>query len=111
MEIGTEQQGQHATIDEERQVKAKEYARIRRRLSYVNMGIGAVGVCVLLFTNLAGWLRSVLQPLNWEPVRGWFPWQVLLFFLIVMLVYELVTIPLGYYGGFVLSHRYRRPDP
>ena len=106
MEIGTEQQGQHATIDEERQVKAKEYARIRRRLSYVNMGIGAVGVCVLLFTNLAGWLRSVLQPLNWEPVRGWFPWQVLLFFLIVMLVYELVTIPLGYYGGFVLSHRY-----
>src|SRR6266566_8572 len=106
MEIGAEQQAQQATIDEERQVKAKEYARIRRRLSYVNMGIGAVGVCVLLFTNLAGWLRSALQPLNWEPVHGWFPWQVLLFFLIVMLVYELVTIPLGYYGGFVLSHRY-----
>ncbi|GAC1566188.1 MAG: M48 family metallopeptidase [Ktedonobacteraceae bacterium] len=106
MEIEAGQQvAQQVEIDEARQLKAKEYARIRRRLSYVNMGIAAVGVCLLLFTPIAGWLRDRLAPLKWQPAHGWFPLQVLCFFVIVMLVYEMITAPLGYYG-FVLSHRY-----
>ena len=92
-------------LDQERQHKAKEYARVRRRLSYVNMGIGALGICVLLFTGLSGWLRNLFAPLNWQPVAGWFPWQVLLFFLVVMLAYEILGLPLSYYG-FRLSRRY-----
>ncbi len=32
--------------------------------------------------------------------------QILLYFLIVILVYQLFTSPLGYYSGFVLPHRY-----
>jgi Zn-dependent protease with chaperone function len=99
-------QAQPVAIDEERQAKAKEYARIRRRLSLVDLGIGAVGVCILLFTGLAGWLRDMLHPLNWQPVAGWFPLQVLCFFLIVMLVYTVVSAPLAYYSGFILPRRY-----
>lgn len=105
--------GQHAepsaqpvTIDEERQRKAKEYARIRRRLSLVDMGIAGLGVCILLFTGLAGWLRDRLNTLNWQPVHGWFPLQVLLFFIVLMLVYEVVSAPLAYYSGYTLPHRY-----
>jgi len=105
MEIDAVQPAPTVEIDQARQFKAKEYARIRRRLSYINMGIAAIGVCLLLFTNLAGWLRDRLSALTWQPVHGWFPLQVLCFFLIVMLVYEIITAPLGYYG-FVLSHRY-----
>lgn len=101
-----EQQAKPVAIDEERQVKAKRYARIRRRLSLVDLAIGALGVCLLLFTGLAGWLRDVLGPLNWQPVARWFPLQVLFFFLILMLVYEVVSAPLAYYSGFVLPHRY-----
>jgi STE24 endopeptidase len=104
-DIDAAQSAQQVEIDQERQVKAKAYARIRRRLSYVTMGIGAIGVCLLLFTDIAGWIRDQLYALTWQPVRGWFPLQVLCFFLIVMLVYEIVTAPLGYYG-FTLSHRY-----
>ncbi len=105
MEIDAGQAGPGVEIDRERQVKAKEFARIRRRLSYVNMGIAAVGVCLLLFTGLAGWIRDQLRSLNWQPVHGWFPLQVVCFFLIVMLGYEIITAPSGYYG-FTLSRRY-----
>jgi STE24 endopeptidase len=97
---------QHIEIDTERQQKAKEYARTRRRLSFVNMAIGVAGVIILLATNLNSWLRNLLQPLGWQPIAGWFPWQVLVYFLILVLSYEVLTAPLAYYGGFVLPHRY-----
>jgi len=67
-----ESSAQPVTIDEERQRKAKEYARIRRRLSLVDMGIAGLGVCILLFTGLAGWLRDRLNALNWQPVHAGF---------------------------------------
>jgi STE24 endopeptidase len=105
MEIDAGQPAQQVEIDQERQVKAKSYARIRRRLSYVSMGIAAIGVCLLIFTGLAGWIRDQSGSLNWQPVHGWFPLQVVCFFLIVMLAYEIITAPLGYYG-FTLSRRY-----
>ena len=105
MEIEAGQAGQQVEIDQERQVKAKAYARIRRRLSYVNMGIAAVGVCLLLFTGIGGWIGDRLRSLNWQPVHGWYPLQVLGFFVVVILVYEVVTAPIGYYG-FTLSRRY-----
>ncbi len=113
IDAGTEQQQElqkpqapPVVIDEEKQAKAKQYARIRRRLSLVDLAIGAVGVCLLLLTGLAGWLRDLLHPLSWQPVAGWFPLQILFFFLIVMLVYQVVSAPLAYYSGFVLPHRY-----
>ena len=105
MEIDTTQPEQ-VELDAERQQKAKEYARIRRRLSFVSMGIGVVGVFIFLFTNLDIWPRDALQPLSWQPIAGWFPWQILAYFLILMLGYQLITAPIAYYGGFVLPHRY-----
>jgi STE24 endopeptidase len=55
---------------------------------------------------LNSWLRNLLQPLSWQPVAGWFPWQVLVYFLILVLGYEVLTAPLAYYNGFILPHRY-----
>ncbi len=105
MDIDIEQP-QQVELDAERQRKAKEYARIRRRLSFVSLGIGVVGVFILLFTNLDSWLRDQLQPLSWQPIAGWFPWQVLVYFVILILGYEIITAPIAYYSGFVLPHRY-----
>jgi len=93
-------------LDAERQRKAKEYARIRRRLSFVSMGIGVAGILIFLFTNLGIWLRDQLQVLSWQPIAGWFPWQILVYFLILILGYEIITAPIGYYSGFILPHRY-----
>jgi STE24 endopeptidase len=97
---------QHAQLDAERQQQAREYARLRRRLSFVDMGISAVGILVLFVFGLDIWLRNLLSGLSWQPVHGWFVLQVPCYLLILMLVYTLVTAPLSYYSGFVLSHRY-----
>src|SRR5260370_8002420 len=105
MEIDTTQP-QQLGLDTQRQQKAREYARIRRRLSFVSLAIGVVGVIILIITNLYPWLPDILRPLAWQPFPGWFPWQILVYFLILMLGYQLITTPLSYFGGFVLPHRY-----
>jgi STE24 endopeptidase len=106
MDTDIQQPHQKVELDLNRQQKAREYARIRRRLSYITMGIGAVGIIILLFTNLGIWLANQLHALSWQPVAGWFPLQILAYFLILMLAYEIITAPIAYYSGFVLPHRY-----
>jgi STE24 endopeptidase len=106
MDTEIQQPLQQAELDLDRQVKAKEYARIRRRLSYVSMGIGVVGIIILLFTNLGIWIANQLHGLSWQPIAGWYPLQILAYFLILMLAYEIITAPISYYSGFVLPHRY-----
>src|SRR3989454_1578527 len=97
---------QQAEIDPERQQKAREYARTRRRLSFVSMGIAAIAILFVFWSGLDIALRDWLQPLSWQPIAGWYPWQVLLYFLVLVLGYEILTAPLAYYGGYVLPHRY-----
>jgi len=106
MDTDIQQQQQQVELDLDRQQKAKEYARIRRRLSFLSLGIGVVGVFILLFTNLASWLGDRLQGLSWQPIAGWFPLQILVYFLILILAYEIITAPIAFYSGFVLPHRY-----
>src|SRR5690349_10788177 len=103
METDTKQP-QQVALDPDRQKKAREYARIRRRLSYISMAIGAIGIIIFLATDLKFWLRDALHGLSWQPISGWYPWQVLVYFLIVMVGYQILTAPLSYYGGFVLPH-------
>src|SRR5258707_6921581 len=105
METDTKQT-QPAELNPERQQKARQYARIRRRLSLASLPMGAAGVIIFIFTPIATRLRDVLHPLAWQPIQGWFPWQVLVYFLILILGYQLITTPLSYYGGFVLPHRF-----
>src|SRR5581483_72261 len=100
-------------IDVERQQKAREYARIRRKLMFISLGIGALSIFVVLASGLDKWLRNLVQGMShgssllaWQPLPAWFPLQVVVYFLIVMIAYELLTSPLSYYSGFVLPHRY-----
>ena len=99
-------QPQQVEIDPDRQQKAREYARIRRQLSLVGIGIAAIAILFIFWTGLDVALRDWLQPLSWQPLRGWYPLQVLFYFLVLMLGYEILTAPLAYYGGYVLPHRY-----
>src|SRR5258708_32433640 len=105
MEIETKQ-SQQPGLAPKSPLKAREYAGTRRRLSFVSLAIGVVGVIILIFTNLDTWLRDILRQLAWQPIPGWFPWQILVYCLILMLGYQLITTPLSYFGGFVLPHRY-----
>ncbi|MBO0779660.1 MAG: M48 family metallopeptidase [Ktedonobacteraceae bacterium] len=100
-------------IDEERQRKAREYARLRRWLSLTSNAVLGLCAVLLIIFNVDKWLRDQLQsvarqfpPLSWQPVPSWYPLQILLYFLIVTIILQIVTLPLSYYQGFVLSHRY-----
>lgn len=100
-------------IDVERQKQAREYARKRRRLSFLGLGISAVGILLLLGLGWDRWLRDQLVNathqasfLGWQPINGYQPLVIGIYFLILMLAYETVTVPLAYYGGYVLAHRY-----
>ncbi|MBI3160835.1 MAG: M48 family metallopeptidase [Chloroflexi bacterium] len=88
-------------LDPERQTKAKEYNRIKRRLWLVNV----------LWEGLyaAAWLGF-----GWAlALKGWLtgftasPWLLVAAFAVVYGgVDSLLTTPLSYYSGFVLPHRY-----
>ncbi len=107
-------QTQHVEVDTERQQKAREYARTRRRLSFISIGISVVAVLLIFLTGFDVWLRNILLPLNWEPFSGathtvpfhWSPLIVACYLLVLTIGYTLITAPLSYYSGFVLSHRY-----
>ena len=81
-----------------RQQKAREYAKLLRRGSFVRLGIGLVLLLALLFTPASTALAGLLA----FP----FPWSAALYLLVLVAGYEVMVAPLSYYYGFVLSHRY-----
>jgi STE24 endopeptidase len=85
-------------LDIERQKKAKEYARIMRRLIFAEWSIVAVVLLVLVFGRVSAKLSQVL-------LFGQ-PWASALYFVILAIGLGLILLPLSYYRGFVLSHRY-----
>jgi STE24 endopeptidase len=101
-----------AQIDPARQQRAREYARIRRRFSLVNIGIAVIAIALILGFGWDKWLRKSIEGLAqgsflaWQPQTNWFPMQILLYFLILIIVYQVATFPLSYYSGFVLPHRF-----
>ena len=90
------------TIDPERQTKAKEYARISRRLWLVDTTFSAVYALAWLFF---GWSISLR---NWLTVR----WSLNVWILVPVFVlvfggiYFILNLPLSYYEGFILPHRF-----
>ena len=89
------------TLDPERQEQAKQYARIRRRLWLVSTTLSTLYALVWLFAgwaiDLREWLVSI-SPNPWFLVAG--------FAAVFGGIYALLTLPLDYYSGFVLPHRF-----
>jgi STE24 endopeptidase len=89
------------SIDPQRQIKAREYARINRRLMLVDLAIGAVYTLAWL---LAGWSARLGSALSTWTSNAWL--QVAAFAAIFGGIYYLINLPLSYYSSFVLPHRY-----
>ena len=88
-------------LDPERQKQAKEYARIRRRLWLVDTSFSAVYALLWLFL---GWASSLRDWLMTFTNNQWL--LVALFVAIFGGLYSIINLPLGYYSGFVLPHRF-----
>jgi STE24 endopeptidase len=89
------------TLDPERQKQAKEYARIRRRLWLVDTVFGAAYALLWLF---AGWATALREWLSSFTDNQWI--LVALFVAIFGGIYSILSLPLSYYSGFVLPHRF-----
>ena len=102
----TDPQSVHAAVDAGRQQKAREYSRIRRRLSLLGISISAIGILLIFLLRIDVLLRDALHALSWQPLMGWFPLVIASYLLVLTVIYTIVTAPLSYYSGFVLPHRY-----
>jgi STE24 endopeptidase len=100
-----------ATLDPQRQVEARRYARQKQTLMLVNLGIGAVLIAVVLLSGLSFWLRNALVATlgaiaAWMPVTGWQPALVAAYFAVLFFGVFVLDLSLSYYGGHVLPRRY-----
>ena len=89
------------TLDPEKQKQATESARSRRRLWLVDTVFSAVYALLWLFF---GWAISLR---NWLSSFSDNQWLIVAIFVAIFVgIYSLINLPLGYYGGVVLPHRF-----
>jgi len=89
------------TLDPEKQKQAKQYSRIKRRLWLVDTVFSAVYALAWLFL---GWSNSVRTWLMTITANEWI--IVALYIAIFGGAYAIINLPLGYYSGFILPHRF-----
>lgn len=88
-------------LDTERQIKAKEYARINRRITFIGIIWNLIYAAIWLFTGLSLQLETVLQRVT---DSSWL--LVALFAAIFGGISMILEFPLSYYSEFVLPHQY-----
>lgn len=93
-----------ALLDPEKQKQAKQYARIRRRLWLVDTIVSALYFFAWIYFGWAISLREWLTD-NWSLFTN--PWLLVPAFVAIFGgIFFLLNLPLGYYSGFVLPHRF-----
>jgi STE24 endopeptidase len=89
------------TLDPERQRTAREYAGIQRRLFFVELGLGALALVLLLVTGASAALRDWAERLSGEPLA-----VVALYGVALGGLFWLLSLPLDLYTGYTLPRRY-----
>jgi len=92
---------EYAQLDQSRQEKAREYSRISRRWMLVELGLTGLYALAWLLTGWSAGLRDWLGQFTASP------WVLAALFAAVFGgLYYLIGLPLSYYSGFVLPHRF-----
>jgi STE24 endopeptidase len=95
--------GENINLDPQRQDQAKQYARIQRRFMFLDLVLGAA---LLITWLLTGWS---IQLRNWITAWTTNPWlAVLMYGAVFGGVFTLLNLPLSYYVGYVLPHRFQQ---
>jgi STE24 endopeptidase len=88
-------------LDPERQRLARQYAIIKRRLFFVELGVMVAGVALVLAAGWSVGLRRWAEGISPEP------WIVVALYGVALgAAYTVLSLPLGYYSGYVLPRRY-----
>jgi STE24 endopeptidase len=89
------------TLDPEKQIQAKRYARIRRRVWLLETLLNTL---YLLAWLIFGWAKALTVWLRSLTTNDWL--LVLAFAVVFGGISALLELPLSYYSGFVLPHRF-----
>lgn len=84
--------------DSERQKSAKDYARVSRRLTIIELVAVTLILLCLIFCGLSTRISNFLLLPQ--------PWESGLYFVIIVVIIGLIMTPLSYYRGYILPHRY-----
>jgi len=88
-------------IDPERQKRAKQYAHINRRLMVLDLCISGLYMLAWLFL---GWSQALK---DWLIRFTTNDWLLVLFFVMIMGgILFIINLPLSFYQGYVLPHRF-----
>ena len=85
-------------LNQARQEKAKEYAKAKRRLAFSELALIGVLLLILAFSGLSQGLTAQFA----LPVVP----AAVVYLVILMIAYAVLSAPLSYYGDFVPPHRY-----
>ncbi|MBM3141829.1 MAG: M48 family metallopeptidase [Chloroflexi bacterium] len=85
-------------LDIKRQELAKKYARLMRRLSFVELALVGALLLVLVFGGVSARMSYFLSFPQ--------PWASALYFVILAVGLGIIIMPLTYYQGFILPRRY-----
>jgi Zn-dependent protease with chaperone function len=88
-------------LDPERQKRAKQYDRLKRRLIVVDLFISGVYILAWLFLD---WSNDLTDWLTQYTTNNWI--LVFLFVAIFGGILFVIDLPMSYYQGYVLPHRY-----
>ena len=94
-----------ASLDPKRQEKAQQYARIQRRFLLADLGLGLL---LLVLWLVLGWSTALR---DWIQTWTENPWlAVAVYGAIFGGVFYLIDLPLSYYTGFILPHRFEQSN-
>ena len=88
-------------LDPERQKRAKQYARINRRLMLLDFFISGLYVLGWLFF---GWSKALKDWLIQFTTNDWL--LVLLYIIVFGGILFIINLPLSFYQGYILPHRF-----
>ncbi len=88
-------------LDPEKQKRAKEYARINRRLMVLDLAISGIYMVAWL---VFGWSQALKTWLLQYTNNDWL--LVFLYILVIGGILFLINLPLSFYQGYTLPHRY-----
>jgi STE24 endopeptidase len=97
------------TLDPQRQERARTYARVRRRLLLINLLLGSGYLLLWLLFDWAPQVRSAFTHSSTGGILPFHPhWalQLILFTMTLSLPWNLIDLPLSFYSGFILPHRF-----
>ncbi|MDI6703572.1 MAG: M48 family metallopeptidase [bacterium] len=85
----------------ERRRIAKQYTKINRRLMILNLIIATLILVLFLISGLSLGLRNALYGFTNND------WLVILFYLLIFsLGVEILTLPISFYDGYIIEHRF-----